>query len=81
MSARRIWIGVLAIVTVALLLASCGGGYGGGYGGDEQSASQVDRTEQAGEVEQEARVQVIRDRASLGDPDAPVVIEEYSDFL
>ncbi len=81
MSARRIWIGVLAIVTVAILLASCGGGYGGGYGNDEQSASQVAQTEQAGQVEEEARVQVVRDRASLGDPDAPVVIEEYSDFL
>ncbi len=77
MSARRIWIGALAIVAVAMLLASCGGG----YGNDEQSASQVAQTEQAGEIEQEARVQVIRDRASLGDPDAPVVIEEYSDFL
>ena len=81
MSARRILIGALAIVAVAMLLASCGGGYGGGYGNDEQSASQVDRTEQAGEVEEEARVQVVRDRASLGDPNAPVVIEEYSDFL
>ena len=77
MSARRILIGALAIVAVAILLASCGGGYG--Y--DEQTASKAVQTEQAGEVEQEARVQVIRDRASLGDPDAPVVIEEFSDFL
>ena len=77
MSARRIWIGALALVAVAMLLASCGGG----YGSDEQSASQVGQTEQAGQVEEEARVQVVRDRASLGDPDAPVVIEEYSDFL
>ena len=77
MSARRILIGALAIVAVAILLASCGGG----YGDDEQTASKAAQTEQAGEVEQEARVQVIRDRASLGDPNAPVVIEEYSDFL
>ena len=46
--------------------------------------NRFEQVEQAAQVEAaqpEARVQVIRDRAYLGSADAPVVIEEFSDFL
>ncbi len=92
MNRIRILAGALAVAFIALLLASCGDGYG-----DQQSASQaqpaaqaeqadqpaqVEQTQQvAQQAESEARVQVIRDRAFIGSPDAPVVIQEYSDFL
>ena len=75
MKRAGIWFGALGLVVSAALLAACGGGDDG-----EQSAAAQQSTE-AQQAEQEARVQVIRERASLGSPDAPVVIQEYSDFL
>ena len=71
-----IWIGTLALVVSAALLAACGGGDDG-----EQSAAEAQQSEQVEQAQPEARVQVIRDRAYLGSADAPVVIQEYSDFL
>lgn len=73
MTRGRIGIAASAIVALALLLVSCGSA-----GEAPSAASQADATEQ---TEEEARVQVIRGRAMLGDPNAPVVIQEYSDFL
>lgn len=74
MSRNGIRMAAGVIVAAALLLIACGGG-------DQAppAGSQVETTEQT--QDEEARVQVIRGRATLGDPDAPVVIEEYSDFL
>ncbi len=50
---------------------------------DDSSQSDSDTGQAVSDDEsgEQARVQVIRGRASLGDPNAPVVIEEYSDFL
>ena len=86
MNRIRILAGSLAVAFIALLLTSCGDG-------DQQSASEAQpvaqaeqagqpaQVEQAQQAEPEARVQVIRDRGFIGSPDAPVVIQEYSDFL
>lgn len=71
------WAAALLIVLTAFLLVSCGGG----AGEDERVASQSTPTQESTAIDQEARVQVVRDRAVLGDPNAPVVIQEYSDFL
>ncbi len=80
-----LWIGALGLLVSAALLAACGGGYD-----SEQPAAAAQQTAEAQQAEQveqvesaqpEARVQVIRDRAYLGSEDAPVVIQEYSDFL
>ncbi len=92
MNRIRILAGSLAVAFIAVLLTSCGDG-----DGDLQSASQAQPTTQAEQADQpaqveqtqqpaqqaepEARVQVIRDRGFIGSPDAPVVIQEYSDFL
>lgn len=73
----RTWTGALLIAITALLLVSCGGG----TSEEGQVASQSTAAQESAAIDQEARVQVVRDRASLGDPDAPVVIQEYSDFL
>lgn len=87
MKRAGIWIGALGLVVSAVLIAACGGGDDGEQSAAAQrsaEAQQVDQAEQAEQAEpaqEEARVQVIRDRASLGSPDAPVVIQEYSDFL
>ena len=78
------WVGALGLVVSAALLAACGGGDDGEPAAVAQQAEQVEQVEQAAQVEAaqpEARVQVIRDRAYLGSADAPVVIEEFSDFL
>lgn len=76
MRRTRLWLGALGLVVSAMLLAACGGG-----DDIEQSAAEAQQSEQIEQTEPEARVQVIRDRASLGSADAPVVIQEYSDFL
>ncbi len=76
MKRTRLWFGALGLVVSAALLAACGGG-----DGSEQSAAEAQQSEQIEQAQPEARVQVIRDRASLGRADAPVVIQEYSDFL
>ena len=84
MKRAGIWIGALALVVSAVLIAACGGGDNGEQSAAAQrsaDAQQVEQVAQAEPAQQEARVQVIRDRASLGSPDAPVVIQEYSDFL
>ena len=77
MTRPRTWTGALLIALAALLLVSCAGG----TGEEGQVASQSTAAEASAATDQEARVQVVRDRASLGDPNAPVVIQEYSDFL
>lgn len=78
MKIRGSWAGALAVGLAAILLVSCGGGAGDAdQVGEQPAASQESEEQDAGE----ARVQVLRDRAFLGDPDAPVVIQEYSDFL
>ena len=85
MAGRVAWIAALTIVCSAFWLASCAAG----DDGDDQSATQAATqaatqtagAEPAEQPEPGARVQVIRNRASLGSPDAPVVIQEHSDFL
>ena len=75
-----------ALAGAALLAAACGG--------DSQSRpsaaqSQQPQAYQAGDpqsaqpaqAEEQPRVQVVRGRATLGSPDAPILITEYSDFL
>ncbi len=84
MKRAGIWIGALGLVVSAVLIAACGSGDDGEQSAAAQrsaDAQQVEQVAQAEPAQQEARVQVIRDRASLGSPDAPVVIQEYSDFL
>ncbi len=84
MKRAGIWIGALGLVVSAVLIAACGGGDDGEQSAAAQQsaeAQQVEQVEQTEPAQEEARVQVIRDRASLGSPDAPVVIQEYSDFL
>ena len=78
------WAAALAIVFAVTLLAACGGG----ASDEAQVASpttaprdSADSADSAEQIDEQARVQVVRDRASLGDPNAPVVIQEYSDFL
>ncbi|MDE2747187.1 MAG: hypothetical protein OXI41_14640 [Chloroflexota bacterium] len=92
MNQRRIWAGLIAfaaVAAVATLVAACGGGAesepeqtaaqaAGQTAQAEQAAAQAEQVESA---EQDARVQVVRGRAALGDPAAPVLIQEYSDFL
>ncbi|MXY86776.1 MAG: hypothetical protein F4Y95_09900 [Chloroflexi bacterium] len=73
----RTWTGALLIALTALLLASCAGG----TGEEGQVASQTTAAQESTATDQEARVQVVRARGTLGDPNAPVVIQEYSDFL
>ncbi|MXX47880.1 MAG: hypothetical protein F4088_01160 [Chloroflexi bacterium] len=68
---------VLVMLFSALFLAACSSG-------DDVAQEPGTHTAAPQEVESaetQARVQVNRDRASLGDPNAPVVIQEYSDFL
>ena len=84
MKRAGIWIGALGLVVSAVLIAACGSGDDGEQSAAAQrsaDAQQVEQVAKAEPAQQEARVQVIRDRASLGSPDAPVVIQEYSDFL
>ncbi|MCY4618353.1 MAG: hypothetical protein OXD50_07350 [Chloroflexi bacterium] len=88
MNRIRILAGTLAVAFIALLLTSCGDADGDQQSASQaQSAIQAEQADQPAQIEQtqqaepEARVQVIRDRAFLGSPDAPVVIQEYSDFL
>lgn len=78
MRRTRPWIVALALVVSVALLAACGGGDDGEQTTAAQRSADAQQVEPA---EPEARVQVIRDRAYLGSADAPVVIEEYSDFL
>ncbi len=66
----RVWTALFAGMLLAALFVACGG--------DEAAAPVATETSPAAE---EARVQVIRGRASLGSADTPIVIEEYSDFL
>lgn len=73
----RTWLGALIVIAATLLLVSCGGS----YGEPESETPAATQAEAEGTPAEEARVQVIRGRASLGDPDAPVVIQDYSDFL
>ena len=70
------WAAALVIVLTAFLLLSCGGTSEGG-----QVDSQPTAAQESAPTDQEARVQVVRDRGVLGDPNAPVLIQEYSDFL
>ena len=81
MGRTRLWIGALVLVVSAVLLAACGGGDDGGQTTTAQRSADAQQVAQVEQAEPEARVQVIRDRAYLGSADAPVVIEEYSDFL
>lgn len=88
MKRAGIWFGALGLVVSAVLIAACGGGDDGErsaaaqQSADAQQTDRVDQPEPAQQpAQQGARVQVIRARASLGSPDAPVVIQEYSDFL
>jgi protein-disulfide isomerase len=81
MRQTRLWIGALGLVVSAVLIAACGGGDDGEQSAAAQQSVDAQQTEQVEQAEPEARVQVIRERASLGSPDAPVVIQEYSDFL
>ena len=84
MKRAGIWFGALGLVVSAVLIAACGGGDDAEQSAAAQrsmDAQQVEQVAQAEPAQPEARVQVIRDRASLGSPDAPVVIQEYSDFL
>lgn len=79
-----VWIGALGLLVSAAVLAACGGGYDSERPAAAQQtaeAQQVEQVEQVESAQPEARVQVIRDRAYLGSEDAPVVIQEYSDFL
>ena len=71
------WAAALVIVLTAFLLLSCGGG----TSEDGQVDSQPTAPQESAPTDQEARVQVVRDRGVLGDPNAPVLIQEYSDFL
>ena len=70
------WAAALVIVLTAFLLLSCGG-----TSEDGQVDSQPTAAQESAPTDQEARVQVVRDRGVLGDPNAPVLIQEYSDFL
>lgn len=70
------WAAALVIVLTAFLLLSCGG-----TSEDGQVDSQTTAAQESAPTDQEARVQVVRDRGVLGDPNAPVLIQEYSDFL
>jgi protein-disulfide isomerase len=82
MKTRRFRVGVFTALIGAALLSACGGGgESKPQATTSQSVEQVEAADQPTQSEPEARVQVIRDRAYLGSPDAPVVIEEYSDFL
>ena len=81
MRRTRLWLGALGLVVSAMLLAACGGGDDGGQSAAAQRTAEAQQSEQVEQAQPEARVQVIRDRASLGSADAPVVIQEYSDFL
>lgn len=77
-----LWIGALGLLVSAALLAACGGGYDSEQpAAAQQTAESAQQVEQVESAQPEARVQVIRDRAYLGSEDAPVVIQEYSDFL
>lgn len=67
----------LVMLFSALFLAACSGGDDAA----QESGTQTAAPQEVESAAAEARVQVIRDRASLGDPNAPVVIQEYSDFL
>ncbi len=68
---------VLVMLFSALFLAACSSGDDVA----QETGAQSTASQEAESAEAQARVQVIRDRASLGDPNAPVVIQEYSDFL
>jgi len=92
MNQRRIWAGLIAVAAVATLVAACGGGAksepeqtavqaAGPTAQAEQAEQAAAQAEQVVSAEQDARVQVVRGRAALGDPAAPVLIQEYSDFL
>ena len=70
------WAAALVIVLTAFLLLSCGG-----TSEDVQVDAQTTAAQESAPTDQEARVQVVRDRGVLGDPNAPVLIQEYSDFL
>ncbi|MYA01685.1 MAG: hypothetical protein F4038_05605 [Chloroflexi bacterium] len=67
----------LVMLFSALFLAACSGGDDVA----QETGTQTAAPQEVESAEAQARVQVIRDRASLGDPNAPVVIQEYSDFL
>lgn len=77
MTGPQTWTGALLIALTALLLVSCSDG----TGEEGQVESQATTAQESAATDQEARVQVVRDRGTLGDPNAPVVIQEYSDFL
>lgn len=75
------WAAALAIVFAVTLLAACGGGASDEAQVASPTTAPQGSADSAEQIDEQARVQVVRDRASLGDPNAPVVIEEYSDFL
>ncbi len=89
---RHMTVFAAALVAGALLAAACGGdsqsqpsaaqsqqpqAY---QAGDPQSAQSA-QSAQLAQAEEQPRVQVVRGRATLGSPDAPILITEYSDFL
>lgn len=66
--------GLLAALLLGGLLAACSGG-------EEPESPATTETPQSTQPAEEARVQIIRGRATLGNPDAPILIQDYSDFL
>lgn len=86
---RHMTVFAAALVAGALLAAACGGdsqsrpsaAQSQAYqAGDPQSAQSA-QSAQPAQAEEQPRVQVVRGRATLGSPDAPILITEYSDFL
>lgn len=73
MNRPRILIALLAALLLGGLLAACGG--------VDQEAPATTEAAQSTQPAEEARVQVIRGRATLGNPDAPILIQDFSDFL
>lgn len=78
MNRPRILIALFAALLAALLL---GGLLSACSGGGEQEPPTASEARQSTQPAEEARVQIIRGRATLGNRDAPILIQDYSDFL
>lgn len=67
-------VALLAALLLGGLLSACSGG-------GEQEPATASEARQSTQPAEETRLQIIRGRATLGNPDAPILIQDYSDFL
>ncbi len=72
---------ILVALPVALLAALLLGGLLSACSGGEQEPPTASEARQSTQPAEETRLQIIRGRATLGNPDAPILIQDYSDFL